>query len=204
MEEGCRRLGIILNRSQLEAFLTYRELLLEWNRRVNLISRKDEGRIVAHHFLDSLVSFPHLDLSLGKRLLDLGSGAGFPGVPLKIVAPQIRLTLLDSKRKRVLFLRKLVNVLQLEDVNVLCERAEHLGKQEGYTGKFDYVVARAVMELNRLVVLALPFLRRGGRLIAYKGPDEVTEAQGMIADVSMRGVRVSFPKERDLVIVEKM
>ncbi len=204
LQQGALRLGIVLTKEQLEAFAAYHQLLLDWNRRMNLISRADESRIVTHHFLDSLTPVPHLHWPEGIQLLDLGSGAGFPGVPIKIIRPQVSLTLLDSRRKRTLFLKKLVSLLALRSVSVICERAETLHCQEQYLGRFDLATARSVAPLSQLLPLALPFLKKGGKLIVYKGPDESPDRLNVDTPVSLTEIPVQFPKPRILVIVERL
>ena len=204
LQQGAQRLGIVLTKEQLEAFATYHQLLLDWNQRMNLISRADESRIVTHHFLDSLTPVPHLEWPEGIQLLDLGSGAGFPGVPIKIVRPQVSLTVLDSRRKRILFLKKLVALLGLQSVSIICERAEALRCQEQYLGRFDLVTARSVAPLSKLVPLALPFLRRGGKLIVYKGPHESSDQLNLNIPVTITEIPIQFPKPRTLVMVEKL
>lgn len=204
LQQGAQRLGIVLTKEQLEAFATYHQLLLDWNQRMNLISRADESRIITHHFLDSLTPVPHLDWPEGTQLLDLGSGAGFPGVPIKIVCPQVSLTALDSRRKRILFLRKLVALLALQSVSVICERAEGFHSQEQYLGRFDLVTARSVAPFSKLVPLALPFLRREGTLIAYKGPHESSDQLNLNIPITITEIPVQFPKPRTLVMVKKL
>jgi 16S rRNA (guanine527-N7)-methyltransferase len=204
LQQGAQRLGIVLTKEQLEVFATYHQLLLDWNQRMNLISRADESRIVTHHFLDSLTPISHLEWPEEIQLLDLGSGAGFPGLPIKIVRPQVSLTVLDSRRKRILFLKKLVALLGLPSVSIICERAEALGCQEQYLDRFDLVTARSVAPLSKLVPLALPFLRRGGKVIVYKGPDETLDQLNLSTPVSITQIPVQFPKPRTLVMVEKL
>jgi len=169
--EGAEELGLPLSDEAKGKFELYLERLLEWNKRVNLVSRADEGRIAERHFLESLALLRLVEFPYEARVLDLGSGAGFPGLPIKILRPDIRMTLLDSKRKRVLFLREVVEVLGLEGVAVVCARAEEINRQQGYEGEFEIVLARAVAKLERLVGWGLPFLKEGGRLVAVKGGD---------------------------------
>ena len=169
--EGAEELGLPLSDEAKGKFELYLERLLEWNKRVNLVSKADEGRIAERHFLESLALLRLVEFPYEARVLDLGSGAGFPGLPIKILRPDIRMTLLDSKRKRILFLREVVEVLGLEGVAVVCARAEEINRQQGYEGEFEIVLARAVAKLERLVGWGLPFLKEGGRLVAVKGGD---------------------------------
>jgi 16S rRNA (guanine527-N7)-methyltransferase len=204
LQQGAQRLGIVLTKEHLETFATYHQLLLDWNQRMNLISRADESRIITHHFLDSLTPVPHLDWPEGIQLLDLGSGAGFPGVPIKIVRPEVSLTVLDSRRKRILFLKKLVPLLSLQSASIICERAEKLHGHEQYMNRFSLVTARSVAPLSKLVPLVLPFLRTGGKLIVYKGPDESSDQSNLNIPVTITEIPVQFPKPRTLMMVEKL
>lgn len=190
--EGVEELGLPLSDEARGRFELYLERLLEWNKRVNLVSRADEGRIVGRHFLESLALLRLVEFPYEARVLDLGTGAGFPGLPIKILRPDIRMTLLDSRRKRILFLREVVGALGLEGVAVVCARAEEINRQQGYEGQFDIVLARAVAKLERLVRWGLPFLKEGGRLVAVKGGDLDQEIKGL-RDHRVRVELVDYP-----------
>ncbi len=159
----------MLSQIQLNQFEIYYNELLKWNPKANLISKRDENRIVERHFLESaLLSF--LNEFQGQlSVLDLGTGGGFPGVPLKIITPNLQMVLLDSKRWKGLFLRDLIEALELQNTEVLCERAEAAAKNKEYRNRFDRVVCRAVTDLNALYRLSRPFLKSGGNLVALKG-----------------------------------
>ena len=169
--EGAEEIGLPLSDEAKGKFELYLERLLEWNKRVNLVSKADEGRIAERHFLESLALLRLVEFPYKARVLDLGTGAGFPGLPIKILRPDIEMTLLDSKRKRILFLKEVVKALGLEGVAVVCARAEEINRQQGYEGEFEIVLARAVAKLERLVGWGLPFLKERGRLVAVKGGD---------------------------------
>ncbi len=162
-------LGINLSGVQLQQFKLYYKEILQWNSKANLISKRDEERIVERHFLESsalsLFDFFREDATV----LDLGSGAGFPGVPIKIIRSDISLVLMDSNRMKALFLKNLVEKLNLEKVQVLCERAEQASKNIDYRAKFDIVLSRAVAELVKAYELAKPFLKSAGLFITLKG-----------------------------------
>lgn len=169
--KGCRLLGLSPSLEMLAIFEAYHDHLLSWNARINLISRNDQGWIYIQHFLDSLSALPFLDLSGHPTVLDLGAGAGFPGLPIYIVHPDLRLDLLESKQKKVAFLSSLIRRLGFSEVSVFCDRAEHLACEPLYQARYRLILARAVADLPSLVEWSWPLLQAGGSLVAYKGPD---------------------------------
>jgi 16S rRNA (guanine527-N7)-methyltransferase len=217
--KGAKELGVNLTPIQKKQFFLYLELLLQWNRKINLTASKEAREIVIKHFLDSLTcrnliaSHPGSGRSLGEqKAIDLGSGAGFPGVPLKIVLPSLKLTLLDSLKKRTRFLRCLCQNLALEDTEIIAGRAEDWGGNREFREKFDLALSRAVARLNVLVELGLPFLRLGGTFLAQKGPrvegeaEEASKALGLLGGriKEIRKVKLPFLNQtRSLVIIEK-
>lgn len=176
--EGLHQLGLELTGHQLDQVLRYRQELLDWNTRVNLTAITDPGEVLFKHFLDSLSLLLVYDRPR-TRLLDIGSGAGFPGLPLKIVRPQWQVVLLEATGKKVTFLQHVIEVLQLKDVETVHGRAEELGCKPEYRGAFDLVTARAVASLPVLLEYTAPFCRVGGQIILPK-KGELTEelAQG--------------------------
>ncbi len=165
-----------LDSSQLDLFNAYIELVLKWNGKVRLISTADEPRIVKRHIIESLVLTSLNRIPENSKVLDLGAGAGFPGIPLKIGDPTLRLTLLDSRRMKALFLEEAMRALNLSETQVVHDRAEKIG--EKFAGKFDCVVARAVSSLYNLWQWSSPVLKIGGTLLAQKGgeiSDEINE-----------------------------
>lgn len=209
-----KSLGLHLTPGQVERFETYYQELILWNRKVNLTTIVDYEEVQVKHFLDSLtIVLAVEDMSCPLRLLDLGAGAGFPGVPLKIVFPDIHLVLLDSVGKKTGFLRHLVARLGLDRVEVLTARAEDLAPEGRYREQFDLVVSRAVAQLPTLVELALPFCALGGSFIAQKKGGieaEIEQATRAIAVMGGRlrevmGVKLEeLGEERALVIVDKL
>jgi 16S rRNA (guanine527-N7)-methyltransferase len=202
--------GIKLTDVQLQNFGKYKDLLLKWNQAINLISKNDESRIETHHFIDSLAACPYIKNShIG---IDIGSGAGFPGIPLKICQPQIHFFLVESKRKKGSFLNTLIQNLNLSDITVITERAEEINMLEEFNEKFDFATARAVTNLAKLIELCLPFLKKNAILYAYKGGDVMKEMElakqaldksnGKILEVlSYRNPQVE--KDRKLILVQK-
>ena len=211
---GAARLGIALTSRQLEQFQAYYQLLAEWNQRFNLTSIVDYQEVQIKHFLDSLTVSLALTTNISEaRLMDVGSGAGLPGIPLKIVWPQIRLTLLESVGKKTVFLSHLVNKLGLEAVDVVTGRAEEVAHLSSCREQFDVTISRGVAGMATLSELCLPFCRIAGIFIAQKKGDivqEVAQAERAIALLGgqLRQVKtVDLPELADnryLVVVEKV
>lgn len=209
---SARALGVDLSDEQLAAFAAYQRELLDWNARVNLTAIHDPAGVQVKHFADSLAVLRVLPPGrIG--LLDVGAGAGFPGVPIKLVRPDVDLTLLDSVGKKTAFLRHLVGALRLEGVRVVTGRAEELGQRQGERESYDAVVARAVASLPVLAELCMPLARSGGIVVAQKkaGVDEEIRAAGRA--ISILGGRLrpvvryrlpDLPEERWLIVVEKV
>ncbi len=214
LETGVRQLGFVLTAQQLQKFLRYREELISWNRVVNLTAITDPAEIEQSHFLDSLtvaLALPALICS-GGRFCDVGSGAGFPGIPLKILFPAINLVLIDSTAKRTRFLSSLVATLDMDNVEVYTGRCEELGHSPSLRESFDAVVSRAVAPLRVLAEYTLPFCRVGGRAVLQKKGDiqkELAAAADAWDKVGGKLLEVkSVPSdilagERVLVTVEK-
>ncbi len=216
LAEPAQRLGLSLSAPQLAQFSEYTRLLIAGNKRANLTSVTDPADVQVRHYLDSLTAVLALPRwPDGLRVVDIGAGAGFPGVPLKIAFPGIRLTLADSVGKKTAFLQNLVAELGLADVETLTIRAEELGRTEGYRGQFDVALARGVAALPALVEYALPLCKGHGHLLAWKGKDGPAEAKtaanalaelgGRIAGLhSVNGLSPPLPPDRWLVCVEKV
>ncbi|MDI6689957.1 MAG: 16S rRNA (guanine(527)-N(7))-methyltransferase RsmG [Actinomycetota bacterium] len=166
--EGARIFGVALTPQRVNAFLFYLDELKKWNRRVNLTSLKDDRDIVVKHFLDSLSCLVSDKIEGYSKVVDVGTGAGFPGLPIKIARPKIELTLLDSSKRRAQFLIYMVEALKLEDSQVVCLRAEEFARKEKVRESFDIVLARAVSSLPVLMEYTLPLLKIGGYFIAQK------------------------------------
>lgn len=173
---ACRP-HLTLNETQLAQFARYLELLLSWNERVNLTAITAPRDVYVKHFYDSLTPVLVHDFNGRQRLIDVGTGAGFPGIPLKIAFPHVRLTLLDALKKRLAFLETVAEELALEDVQLIHGRAEELGRDAAHREQYDVAVSRAVARLNVLSEYCLPFVRQGGVFIAMKGGQAAGEVQ---------------------------
>ena len=177
MEEELRdllleKLDIInvkINKNQIEQFNLYMQLLLDWNKKINLTAITEENEIILKHFVDSLTALKHVGEN--DRIIDVGSGAGFPGIPIAIMMPNIKITLLDSLNKRINFLNEVKDKLALKNVETIHSRSEDCGKDKKYREKYDVAIARAVANLSTLSEYLLPFVKLGGKMICMKGSE---------------------------------
>ncbi len=213
---GAQTLGISLSDRHLAAFATCYDTLVEWNQRFNLTAITDWEGVLIRHFLDSLSclrAIPRSELSAGARVVDVGTGAGYPGIPLKIVCPGMRLTLVESTRKKVTYLEHLIGKLGLQDVRAIHARVEQLGQDPAHREGYDWALARAVAKMPTLVEYLLPLARVGGATLAQKGQDAAAEVQEANRAISTLGgeVRQLVPVElrglaetRYLVVVDKV
>ena len=176
-----------LDGAQLAQFAAYEALLLEWNERIALTAIRDSREIRIRHFLDSLSCATVTGSLNGRALIDVGSGAGFPGLPLKILYPDLRLTLVDSVAKKARFLELVAAELSLRDVTVLAERAETLGQDAAFREQFDWATGRAVAELRVLAELLLPLCRVGGHALAQKGASAAAEVAAAAPAIATLG-----------------
>lgn len=204
-------MGIALSKEKQEQFKAYTRLLVEWNERINLTAITEEREIIIKHYLDSLSLGGMVSLK-GKTLIDVGTGAGLPGIPLKILEEGLAVTLLDSLEKRVKFLNEVINGLSLAGIRAVHGRAEDYGVKPDFREKYDYAVARAVADLSVLCEYCLPFVKTGGLFIAMKGPSvekELEEAQKAISVLGgrledMRKLVLPFSDyERSVVMIRK-
>jgi len=212
-QHALNQLGLRLSRTQLSALSLYERELVDWNTRFNLTAIRDPQEIHIKHFLDSLTCLLALRDSGSDRLVDVGTGAGFPGIPLKIIYPKMQVTLVESVGKKAEFCRHVVNILELRGVEVVQERAEALGQNPAYREQYDWAVARAVAILPVLAEYLLPLVRVGGGMLAMKGESGPVEAHSAERALRVLGghlrqlLPVTLPgvaEERYLVVIDKV
>lgn len=205
--------GITLSSHQLEQFHTYYECLIEWNKKMNLTAITDKEQVYLKHFYDSLTPAFYDDFHTIKSLCDVGSGAGFPSLPLKIIFPHLKIAIVDALQKRLTFLDTLVNNLKLENVSLFHDRAETFGKKAEHRESYEVVTARAVAKLSVLSEFCLPLTQVGGTFIALKGASAEDEVKNAEKAVRLLGGEISsnqallLPQEeshRHLIFIDKV
>ncbi len=196
IKDAFNKIDLILNDKQAEQFLRYYELLIQKNKVMNLTSITEFDDVVLKHFLDSLMICKIQKLE--GSLIDVGTGAGFPGIPLKIMYPDLKVVLLDSLNKRVQFLNEVIRELGLENIKAIHGRAEDLAKQKIYREQFDYCVSRAVANLSSLAEYCIPFVKIGGYFIPYKSGKIQEELDGGKKAINILGGTVEIVKEFEL------
>ncbi len=212
LKTSAEKMGIELSQNQLEKFDLYKKLLLEWNEKMNLTAITDDEGIAIKHFADSISVLPLIE-NKNASLIDVGTGAGFPGIPLKIANDGFKVTLLDSLNKRITFLEEVKKELGITNLDCIHSRAEDGGRNADLREKFDYCVSRAVARLSVLSEYCMPFVAVGGYFISLKGPDaaeELAEAQKAISVLGgkvEKVVEITIP-ESDLkhcaVVIKKI
>jgi len=214
--DGAQRLGINLNEEQIKKFSRYLELLVQWNQKINLTSLKIPQKIIIKHFLDSISCIKVINKYIDTErinIIDIGTGAGFPGIPIKIICTSIRLSLLEARKKKTIFLEKVTEEMNFQQVKILNGRAETFGKSIDHREKYDIAVSRAVARLNVLSEYCLPLVRVGGLFIAQKGRSYKQETEKSLKTVRVLGgeligvenVRIPFiNQERYLLAIKKI
>lgn len=200
-----------LSKTQLNQFKMYMNLLLEWNEKINLTAITDENEIILKHFIDSLTIVKYLKEN--DKVIDIGTGAGFPGIPIKIYYEKLDVTLLDSLNKRVLFLDDVINKLELKNVKTIHSRAEELARDKECRECYNVAVSRAVANLSTLLEYLIPYVKVGGKCICMKGPNisqEIDLAKNALKELGGEIEKVENFKlpnsdiERNLIIIEKI
>ena len=213
VQEARTLFNVHLTGRQVLSLITYERELMEWNRKFNLTAIRDQESIRTKHFLDSLSCVQAWQAQPPNRLVDVGTGAGFPGIPLKIIYPGMKITLVESVGKKAMFCQHIVRVLGLENAEVIQARAEDLGQKAEHREKYDWAVARAVAQMNVLVEYLLPFVKVGGMVLAQKGesaPAEVQEAEKamkLLGGKLKQLLPVNLPgvaDDRYLVLIDKV
>ncbi len=213
LEKGCEELGIQLDERKKEQFVQYYEYLIEKNKVMNLTGITEFQEVLTKHFLDSLACVKATDLNKVKKVIDIGTGAGFPGIPMKIAYPHMEMCLLDSLKKRVGFLEETFELLHLNNISAIHGRAEEFAKNKKYREQYDLCVSRAVSNLATLSEYCLPYVKKGGMFISYKSGKVQEEAEEAARAIALLGGKIKdicyfkLPDseiERSLVLIEKI
>ena len=213
LENGFKELNIKINKESIDELLLFKDMLLEWNKKINLTSITDDEAIFIKHFFDSATCMATGYIKDGFEVVDIGTGAGFPGLVLKVLNKKINITLLDSLRKRTNYLENIVINLGLKNVEIIHGRAEEYGNKEDYREKYDIALSRAVASINVLLEYCLPYIREGGYFLCQKGPkfkDELKEAEKAL---KVLGGKINEIKEfilpgsdikRNIIVIKKI
>lgn len=211
MQEYSKRIGISLHVEQINQFYHYMQLLLEWNEKINLTAITEPEEIILKHFVDSMTIASYIEKN--TKLIDVGTGAGFPGIPLKIIREDIEITLLDSLNKRVNFLKEVIEQLGLNQIKAIHSRVEEIGKDNNYRETFDYATSRAVANLSTLAEYLIPLVKIQGCCISMKGPNIEEEIQQSKKAISILGGKIEkiekfqLPRsdiDRNIVMIRKI
>lgn len=213
LKSGLIEYGYELSKNEEKSFDEFSHLLVEWNKKMNLTAVTEDKDISIKHFLDSIVPIFSFNIKENSKIIDVGTGAGFPGVPIKIVRPDLDFTFLDSLNKRINFLKEVSNQLLFEKAEFVHMRAEDAGKDKKFRGKYDYAVSRAVAPLKVLAEYCIPLLKIGGTFAAFKAFDieeELNDAKSMIGNLGgkIKDIKeVKIPHSditRKIVLIEKI
>lgn len=188
LKQQSKELGILLNEEQIEQFYKYMDLLLEWNQKINLTAITEPEEIIQKHFVDSITIEKYLNKN--AEIIDVGTGAGFPGIPLKIIRPDLKITLLDSLNKRVNFLNNVIENLELSSIYSIHARVEEFGKVSQYREKFDVATSRAVANLATLSEYLIPLVKQGGYAISMKGSEVNEEIEQSKKAINILGGKI--------------
>lgn len=215
--DGLDKLNITISDRQIEQFISFYDILIERNKVMNLTAITEPVEVIEKHFLDSLSLVRAVDLTGEMKVIDVGTGAGFPGIPLLISYPQLHITLLDSLNKRIGFINDVIKLLNLKNVETIHGRSEELGKNKKYREQYDLCVSRAVANMSVLSEYCIPFVKSGGKFVSYKSgnfTEEVKNAAnsveklggklGEIVDFSMTDSKRGDKIGRSLVVIDKV
>ena len=211
LKKECEKMQIDIKESQIEKFYIYMNLLLEWNQKINLTAITDCDEIIIKHFIDSLTICKYLKKE--SSVVDVGTGAGFPGIPIKIVREDLNIILVDSLNKRIRFLEEIIKKLELENIKAIHSRAEEFGRNIKYREKFDYATSRAVANLSTLSEYLIPLVKIKGKVISMKGSTIDEELEESKKAINVLGGKIlnidefnlpSSDIKRNIVIIEKV
>lgn len=213
LQSACNNVNLDFNDKKYNQFISYKNLIQEWNKKINLTAIVKDEEIIKKHFIDCIKIFKASPMAEAKSLIDIGTGAGFPGIPIKILKEDIEITLLDSLQKRINFLNIVIGELQLKNIQYLHGRAEDYAQEIQHRQRYDIAVSRAVANLAVLSEFCIPFVRKGGYFVAMKGPsveEEITSATksieilgGKIEDIIKIDIEDTDLKH-NLVIIKKV
>lgn len=191
LRDKAKEIGIDLTDLQVDQFDKFYQMMVEWNKVMNLTGITEYGEVVEKHFIDSLSIVKIIDINEVSAIIDVGTGAGFPGIPLKIAFPHLKITLLDSLNKRIKFLNEVINETGLDNISTIHGRAEDFAKQDEYREQFDLCVSRAVANLATLSEYCLPYVKVGGKFVSYKSGEIDEEVENSKTAVKVLGGKIS-------------
>lgn len=212
-KEDLKEFGVVISDKQMAQFLRYYEMLLDWNEKINLTAITDYDEVLKKHFIDSVSLIKAYDVYRNSKVIDVGTGAGFPGLALKIAYPDLKITLLDSLNKRIHFLNAVIEELHLEEIEAIHGRAEDYARPDKLREQFDLCVSRAVANLSTLSEYCLPYVKKGGYFISYKSEKITEESKSASHAVSILGGKIREQVEfmlphsdiyRNLFVIEKV
>lgn len=198
IKKSVEKLNLSFSKDQYEQFMRYKDMLKEWNEKMNLTAITEDEEIISKHFIDSIQAFQFDELKDATTLIDVGTGAGFPGLPIKIMKPELKVTLLDSTNKKLGFLKVVTEELKLNNVEFIHSRAEDGARKIGYRDSYDIAISRAVANLSLLTELCLPYVKIGGHFIALKGPAVDQEIEDAKYAVEVLGGKIVKTMEVDI------
>lgn len=211
LEKKAKKIGIVLNVKQIKNFFDYYLLLIEWNEKMNLTAITEVNDVILKHFIDSLTICKYIPQN--AKIIDVGTGAGFPGIPIKICREDTQITLLDSLNKRVLFLQEVINKLDLKNIEAIHGRAEEVARNNKYREKFDVVTSRAVANMSTLTEYMIPFIKIDGLCIMMKGSDYKEELEKSQRAINLLGAELKNVEEfilpdsdinRSVILIDKV
>lgn len=211
LKENAKKISIDINEKELEMFWKYKKLIMEWNDKINLTAITEDKEIILKHFIDSLTINKYIEKT--DNIIDIGTGAGFPGIPIKIINKDNNIVLMDALNKRLNVLKDIIEKLKLEKIETLHGRAEEIFKNEKYREKFDIATARAVSNMNVLVELMIPAIKVGGKCICMKGKNGAEELEESKRAIEILGGKIKtmeqiiLPEsdlERTIIVIEKV
>lgn len=209
--DKLNKINLEIDKKKIDKFYLYMNLLLKWNEKINLTAIVDEDEIILKHFIDSASVLKYIDNN--ESLIDIGTGAGFPGIPLKIMKDDLDVTLMDSLNKRITFLEEVIENLSLKNIKAIHSRAEDLARKTNYREKYDIAVSRAVANLNTLLEYMMPFVKIGGKCICMKGAnidEELSNAKNVVRELGGKIIKVddfTLPDsdyKRNIIIIQKI